>query len=78
MRNINFDIKKAISDARIYVYEVADELGISEPGFRLWLRKDLSDEKRARILEAIDKVKCKVYVGINTDAEQSGYRISGD
>ena len=53
----NVDIKEMIKEAGLYQYQVAKEVGISEPQFIRWLRYDLSKEKAERILKAIDKLK---------------------
>ena len=46
-----------IKEAGLYQYQVAKEVGISEPQFIRWLRYDLSKDKINRIIKAIDKLK---------------------
>lgn len=53
----NVDIKEMIKEAGLYQYQVAKEVGISEPQFIRWLRYDLSKDKINRILKAIEKLK---------------------
>lgn len=50
----NEDIRKYAFGKRVYLSEVAEQLGIAYPTVMYWLRTDLSAEKRSRILEAID------------------------
>lgn len=54
--NKNLDIRAAARGKGVYLYEVAEIMGISEPTLMRWLRADLMDERKAAILEAIDKV----------------------
>ena len=53
-------------DARAYarqrnvkLWEVAAELGISEPTLTRWLRKPLSDEREARFVAAVNTVAAR-------------------
>lgn len=56
----NEDIKKAITEAGLYQYEVCHEIGIkSEATFTRWLRYELSAEKKKTIYEAIKKLTNK-------------------
>ena len=57
MGKSNKDIRNAIQKAGIYQYEVAKQIGISEPQFTRWLRYELPDEKKKQILEAIGELK---------------------
>ena len=54
--NKNLDIRAAARGRGVYLYEVAEVMGISEPTLMRWLRTNLTDERKARILEAIDTV----------------------
>lgn len=51
----NEDIKKLIKKKRLFQYEVADAMGISEGYLATILRKPLSDDKKREVLEAINK-----------------------
>ena len=53
----NNEIRAKIKQAGIFQYAVADVLGVSEMTFIRWLRKPLSAEKEAQILNAIKKLK---------------------
>lgn len=51
----NKDIRDAAATQRVYLYEIATRLSIGYTTLLYWLRTDnLSDEKRKRILRAID------------------------
>lgn len=50
----NEDIRSAARQKKIYLYEIADALGVSEPTFNRWLRKELSETKKADMLAAIE------------------------
>ena len=52
----NIEIRMAMKKARLYGYEVAAKLGISETAFSRKLRKELPAEEKQRILEAIDRL----------------------
>lgn len=49
----NSDIRNAIANARLHQWEVAEKLGVNEGTFCKWLRYELPEEKKARILSAI-------------------------
>lgn len=52
----NKDIKEKAKSKGVYLYEIAFHLGISEPTINRWLRYDLSPERKAAILTAIDEL----------------------
>lgn len=52
----NEDIKQLIKKHRLFRYEVADAMGISEGYLSTLFRKPLSEEMRARVIEAINKL----------------------
>ncbi|MCK9544715.1 MAG: hypothetical protein M0R03_22075 [Novosphingobium sp.] len=54
---MNDDIKKIIKESRVFHYEIAHELGISEYTLCVWLRKNLSSETKSKILQATKKLK---------------------
>lgn len=53
----NVEIKRTIKESRIMQYEIAAQLGISEYTLCKWFRKELTDEQRMQILEAIAEIK---------------------
>ena len=52
---MNEDIKEKIKEAGLYQYQVAKLCGIYESTLIRWLRWELSAEKKAKILSAIEK-----------------------
>ena len=53
---MNEVLKKEIKAARLYNYEIAEQLGISEPTFYRMLRKELSPRDRELITNAIKRL----------------------
>ncbi len=53
----NAKIRKAIKDANVFQWQVADKLGVSEQTLIRWLRKEVSSEKSEKILSAIRELK---------------------
>lgn len=52
----NLEIRMAIKNARLFNYEVAAELGLSETSFSRKLRKELPAEEKEKILSAIERL----------------------
>ena len=52
----NEDIRTYASARRIYLYEVAEHLGMSESALYYHLRGKLNEERRQRIMTAIDEL----------------------
>lgn len=52
----NTEIRKAIDSAGLRYWQVAEELGVADTTFTKWLRKELPDEKRSQVMEAIEKL----------------------
>lgn len=53
----NRDIRQAVEDANLYLWQVADEIGVTDCTFSRYLRKELSNENKATIFQAIEKLK---------------------
>lgn len=53
----NKEIRKLINDNRIYYYEIAHIIGISEFTLSIWFRKELSAIKKEKIISAINTIK---------------------
>ncbi|MGI5850366.1 MAG: hypothetical protein ACOX8Q_09965 [Christensenellales bacterium] len=49
------EIRRQVRKSGLYLYQVADEIGISDPTITRWLRR-LDDEKVEKIKAAIDKL----------------------
>lgn len=47
------EIRRLIRMSGLYMYQVADEIGIADPTITRWLRR-LDGDKAGRILKAID------------------------
>lgn len=52
----NLEIRVAIKKARLFAYEVAEALGITETYFSRKLRKELPDEEKQKILAVITQL----------------------
>ena len=53
----NIHIRMAAREAHIPLWKIAQMVGISEPTLTRWLRVELSQEKKVRILQAIEQLK---------------------
>lgn len=56
MKQCNQDIRNLISSKRLRHWEVALKVGISDSRFSIWLRTPLDEEKKEKILKAIEKL----------------------
>jgi len=61
----NEDIKNLIKKHRLFRYEVAKAMGVSEGYLSTLLREPLSEEHRNQIIEAVNKLI------INTESEEN-------
>lgn len=50
----NIDIRNMIAEAGLKHWEVADAIGVNESTLCVWLRKPLANERRRRVLAAIN------------------------
>ncbi len=57
MMKRNNDIRVAAKENGVYLYEIAEKLAVSEPTFIRYLRKELSDSMKAKVLAAIEEIK---------------------
>lgn len=53
----NQEIRMSISINRFKNWEVAQKIGISDSRFSVWLRTPLNDERKKRVLNAIEELK---------------------
>ena len=53
----NTDIRKAAKESGVFLWEIADKLGVSEPMVNRYLRKEMSDSQKAKFFAAIEQVK---------------------
>lgn len=52
----NKDIRVAAKESGVYLYAIAEKLGISEPTMTRMLRKELSADKKAQIFSIISEL----------------------
>ncbi len=56
----NLEIREEIRKSRLFHYEIADALGISESAFSKWLRFEMDAERKEKVIRAIENIKeCK-------------------
>lgn len=53
----NSEIRTIIKKNRLFHYEIANALGISESAFSKWLRSEMDSEKKEKVVRAIDSIK---------------------
>ncbi len=52
----NYEIRRLIKKYRLFHYEVAQKIGISEATFCRWLREELNEERKKLVLSAIERL----------------------
>lgn len=52
----NFEQRNLISQYRLHYWEVAQKVGISDGRLSVWLRTPLNEERKARVMKAIDEL----------------------
>lgn len=55
----NEPIKATAKQAGVFLWEIAEQLQISDSSFSRKLRRELSDGERERVLSAIESIKSK-------------------
>ena len=55
----NQDIRVQAKESGVFLYEVAEKIGVSEPTLTRMLRKDLSADRKAAITVAITAISCE-------------------
>lgn len=53
----NTRIRQLIKNSRLYHYEIANKIGVSEYTLCKWLRNELTDKQRERIMQAIEELQ---------------------
>lgn len=61
----NLDVRKMIKEAGVRHWQVAEVAGISEGTLCVWLRSDLTPQRRSVILNALDRIKTEGLYGCN-------------
>ena len=51
--------EKQSEKSRFYQYEIANEMGITEFALCRWLRYELTDDQKQRILDSISSLRAK-------------------
>ena len=55
----NIELRNLIVEKRIKFYEIAREVGIAPTTFTIWMRDELSNEKKAKVMNAIEALTKK-------------------
>lgn len=55
-RKKNLDVRRVLKDRRVYMWEVAERLGIHEVTLYRWFRHELPEDTKARIRSAVDEI----------------------
>ncbi|OQO83358.1 hypothetical protein BH739_16310 [Enterococcus casseliflavus] len=53
----NQDLRELIYTERLKNWQVADKIGISDSRFSVWLRTPLNEERRLKVIAAINDLK---------------------
>lgn len=53
----NKDLRELIYTERLKNWQVADKIGISDSRFSVWLRTPLNEERRLKVITAINDLK---------------------
>jgi transposase-like protein len=61
MKKPNDDIRLLARTKGVYLWQVAEQLKISEPTLMRWLRKPLTEDKKQAIIDAINKIAEETY-----------------
>lgn len=57
MQKKNIDIRTAAKESGVYLWEIAEKLGVSEPTLNRYLRKEMPNNQKAKFYSAIEQVK---------------------
>ncbi len=55
----NMKIRKAATEAGVYLWRIAEELGISDARFSVRMRRELPEDQQTKIMEIIEKLYAK-------------------
>ncbi len=53
----NIDIRIAAKENGVFLWEIAEKLGVSEPTLNRYLRKEMTDSQKAKFCAAIEQIK---------------------
>lgn len=57
MTKANLDIRRAINEAGLMLYQVADKYGCNDGNFSRKLRREFSTEEKVRLIDIIEELK---------------------
>lgn len=60
MLSTNRDIRKAVREANVRLWQVADRYGVTDVTFSKKLRKELLDKEKEKIFQIINELKSEV------------------
>lgn len=52
----NLELRQLIVEKRIKFYEIAHEIGIAPTTFTIWMRDELTEDKKNKVMNAIDSL----------------------
>lgn len=55
----NQDVKRKAAESRVWLWEIAQKLGITDSSFSRLLRTELSREKKKEIFDIIERIKAE-------------------
>ncbi len=55
----NIDIRRAAKENGVFLWEIAEKLGVSEPTLNRYLRKEMTDSQKAKFRAAIEQLEQK-------------------
>ncbi|NQW98337.1 hypothetical protein HPY21_15465 [Bacillus stratosphericus] len=53
----NMEIRTAIESSNFFTWQIAQKVGIHENTFYRWMRTEMSEEKKGKVLTAITQLK---------------------
>ncbi|EMI11235.1 hypothetical protein [Anoxybacillus gonensis] len=60
MKKPNADVRLFVKNKGVYLWQVAEQLKISEATLIRWLRKPLRDDKKQAIINAVNELEKKM------------------
>lgn len=55
----NTEIRVLAAERRIKMWQIADAIGIADTTFSKWMRRELPEDKKRQVLEAIDAIAAR-------------------
>ena len=57
MATMNMDVRRAIFESNVKLWQIANRLGVAEATITRWMRTELPPEKKERIFAIIEELK---------------------